>query len=47
MAEHHDGDPTKSNTGWAFWGHLVTLGKNDLNTRVWVAINDQPANCWP
>jgi hypothetical protein len=37
MAEFHDGDG-----GWGF----VANGHIDAKSRFWVAINDQPANCW-
>ncbi len=40
MAEHHDG-----HHGEGGWG-LVANGHIDGSTRLWVAINDQPANCW-
>ena len=36
MAEFHDGE------GWGFWAHGYV--RND--TRFWVYIDDQPANCW-
>lgn len=36
MAEFHDG------RGWGFWAK----GKITADSRFWVAINDQPANCW-
>lgn len=36
MAEHHDGD----------WGITASGRPPDPPTRFWVAINDQPANCW-
>ncbi|HEX7816861.1 S53 family peptidase [Dyella sp.] len=38
MAEFHDG-----NGGWSFWSAGLTTA---VNTRFWVAINDQPANPW-
>ena len=28
--------------GWTFWG----FGNVNPNTRYWVAVNDQPGNCW-
>jgi subtilisin family serine protease len=37
LAEFHDGGG-----GWSFWA----AGSIPLGTRVWVAINDQPANPW-
>ena len=37
MAEFHDG-----HGGWNFWA----FGNIPDNSRFWVAINDQPANCW-
>lgn len=43
MAEHHDGiTRTGSSGGWGFKAH----GRIADNSRFWVAINDQPANCW-
>jgi hypothetical protein len=36
MASFHDGN------GWGFWAR----GQVKSKTRFWVAINDQPANCW-
>jgi len=36
MAEFHDGE------GWGFWAYGYV--RND--TRFWVYIDDQPANCW-
>ena len=43
MAEHHDGwtrDGSKG--GWGF----MAQGRIPSGSRFWVAINDQPANCW-
>lgn len=43
MAEHHDGwtrDGAKG--GWGF----MAQGNITNGSRFWVAINDQPANCW-
>ncbi len=37
MAEFHDG-----NGGWNFWA----FGNVPSDSRFWVAIDDQPANCW-
>lgn len=45
MAEFHDGfygTNLASSGGWSYWGY----GNIPIGQRMWVAINDQPANPW-
>lgn len=43
MAEHHDGRTRSGSSGG--WGFKAD-GRIADESRFWVAINDQPANCW-
>lgn len=45
MAEHHDGWYGPGLTSQGGWS-LIGYGNIPANTRFWVYINDQPANCW-